>query len=131
MGLGVAVIVQGGILRAFGLYRGVWVLAGLPDLLRITRAVAVAAVVTPLVVVVAVRCDPGVPRLVLLLQPLLLAIYAGACALAPHWKEFHLYGALRALGQPVWIVLGGGDAAMSAGARVVTLRRVEGGGATR
>ena len=113
VGLGVAVIVQGGILRAFGLYRGVWVFASLPDLLRITRAVAVAAVVTPLVVVVAVRYNPGVPRLVLLLQPLLLAIYAGGTrALYRTWKEFHLYGALRALGQPV-IVLGGGDAAMS------------------
>jgi hypothetical protein len=53
----------------------VWVFASLPDLLRITRVVA--AVVTPLVVVVAVRYNPGVPRLVLLLQPLLLAIYAG------------------------------------------------------
>lgn len=113
VGLGVAVIVQGGILRAFGLYRGVWVFASLPDLLRITRAVAVAAVVTPLVVVVAVRYNPGVPRLVLLLQPLLLAIYAGGTrALYRTWKEFHLYGALRALGQPV-IVLGAGDAAVS------------------
>jgi len=113
VGLGVAVIVQGGILRAFGLYRGVWVFASLPDLLRITRAVVVAAVVTPLVVVVAVRYNPGVPRLVLLLQPLLLAIYAGGTrALYRTWKEFHLYGALRALGQPV-IVLGGGDAAVS------------------
>lgn len=113
VGLVVAVIVQGGILRAFGLYRGVWVFASLPDLLRITRAVAVAAVVTPLVVVVAVRYNPGVPRLVLLLQPLLLAIYAGGTrALYRTWKEFHLYGALRALGQPV-IVLGGGEAAVS------------------
>ena len=113
VGLVVAVIVQGGILRAFGLYRGVWVFASLPDLLRITRAVAVAAVVTPLVVVVAVRYNPGVPRLVLLLQPVLLAIYAGGTrALYRTWKEFHLYGALRALGQPV-IVLGGGEAAVS------------------
>ena len=113
VGLGVAVIVQGCILRAFGLYRGVWVFASLPDLLRITRAVAVAAVVTPLVVVVAVRYNPGVPRLVLLLQPILLAIYAGGTrALYRTWKEFHLYGALRALGQPV-IVLGGGEAAVS------------------
>jgi len=113
VGLGVAVVVQGSILRAFGLYRGVWVFASLPDLLRIARAVAVAALVTPLVVVVVVRYHPEVPRLVFLMQPLLLAIYAGGTrALYRTWKEFHLYGALRALGEPV-VVLGGGEAAVS------------------
>ena len=97
VGLGVAVVVQGTILRAFGLYRGVWVFASLPDLLRIARAVAVATLVTPLVVVVVVRHHPEVPRLVFLMQPLLLAVYAGGTrALYRTWKEFHLYGAIRA-----------------------------------
>lgn len=50
VGIGVTLVVQGLLLRAFGLYRGVWVFASLPDLLRIARAVAVAAVLTPLVV---------------------------------------------------------------------------------
>ncbi len=68
---------------------------------------------TPLVVVVAVRYAPEVPRLVYLLQPMLLAIYMGGSrALYRTWKEFRLYGGLRAQGQPV-LVLGGGEAAVN------------------
>ncbi|MDD3352215.1 nucleoside-diphosphate sugar epimerase/dehydratase [Zoogloea sp.] len=111
-GLGAALVVQGSLMRAFGLYRGVWVFASLPDLLRIARAVLVATLVTPLlVVVVTAGAFPAVPRLVFLLQPLLLAVYMGGTrALYRTWKEFHLYGALRAQGQPV-IVLGSGEEA--------------------
>ena len=113
VGLGVTVVLQGILLRAFGLYRGIWVFASLPDLLRIARAVGVAALLTPLVVVVAVRYAVSVPRLIFLLQPLLLAVYMGGSrALYRTWKEFRLYGGLRALGQPV-IVLGAGDAAVT------------------
>lgn len=39
VGLGVTLVLQGVLLRAFGLYRGIWVFASLPDLLRIARAV--------------------------------------------------------------------------------------------
>ena len=113
LGLIVVIALQGGLLRAFGLYRSLWLFASLPDLLCIGRAVAVAAVLTPLVVVVAVRYAPEVPRLVYLLQPMLLAIYMGGSrALYRTWKEFRLYGGLRAQGQPV-LVLGGGEAAVN------------------
>jgi FlaA1/EpsC-like NDP-sugar epimerase len=113
VGLGVAVVLQGVLLRAFGLYRGVWIFASLPDLLRIVRAVGVVTVLTPLVVVVAVRYPLGVPRLVFILQPLLLLIYMGGTrALYRTWKEFRLYGGLRAQGQPV-LVLGVGEAAVN------------------
>jgi FlaA1/EpsC-like NDP-sugar epimerase len=68
--------------------------------------VVVAAVLTPLVVVVAVRYAPRCRGLVYLLQPMLLAIYMGGSrALYRTWKEFRLYGGLRAQGQPV-LVLG-------------------------
>jgi len=113
LGLIVVIALQGGLLRAFGLYRSLWLFASLPDLLCIARAVVVAAVLTPLVVVVAVRYAPEVPRLVYLLQPMLLAIYMGGSrALYRTWKEFRLYGGLRAQGQPV-LVLGGGEAAVN------------------
>jgi FlaA1/EpsC-like NDP-sugar epimerase len=58
LGLIVVIALQGGLLRAFGLYRSLWLFASLPDLLCIARAVVVAAVLTPLVVVVAVRYAP-------------------------------------------------------------------------
>jgi FlaA1/EpsC-like NDP-sugar epimerase len=112
-GLLVVVILQGMLLRTFGLYRGIWVFASLPDLLRIGRAVVVATVLTPLVMVVAIRHMPNVPRLVYLLQPLLLAVYMGGTrALYRTWKESRLYGGLRALGQPV-LILGAGEAAVN------------------
>lgn len=110
--LPIVLLLQGALLRAFGLYRGIWVFASLPDLLRILRAVGVATLVTPLVLVVAVRYHPTVPRLIYILQPLLLIMYMGGTrALYRTWKEFRLYGALRAQGQPV-IVMGAGEAAV-------------------
>lgn len=111
-GLAVVLVVQGVLLRAFGLYRSLWVFASLPDLVCIGRAVVVAAGLTPLVVVVAVRTAPEVPRLVFALQPLLLGLYMGGSrALYRTWKESRLYGGLRALGQPV-VVVGSGEAAI-------------------
>ena len=112
LGLVVVVLLQGVLLRIFGLYRSIWVFASLPDLVCIARTVAVATLLTPLVIVVAVRYAPEVPRLVFLIQPVLLALYMGGSrALYRIWKESRLYGGLRALGQPV-IVLGAGDAAV-------------------
>ncbi len=112
LGLVVVVLLQGILLRVFGLYRSIWVFASLPDLVCIARTVAVATLLTPLVIVVAVRYAPEVPRLVFLIQPVLLALYMGGSrALYRIWKESRLYGGLRALGQPV-IVLGAGDAAV-------------------
>ena len=112
LGLVVVVLLQGVLLRVFGLYRSIWVFASLPDLVCIARTVAVATLLTPLVIVVAVRYAPEVPRLVFLIQPLLLTLYMGGSrALYRIWKESRLYGGLRALGQPV-IVLGAGDAAV-------------------
>ena len=112
LGLVVVVLLQGILLRVFGLYRSIWVFASLPDLVCIARTVAVATLLTPLVIVVAVRYAPEVPRLVFLIQPLLLTLYMGGSrALYRIWKESRLYGGLRALGQPV-IVLGAGDAAV-------------------
>lgn len=111
--LPISLLVQGSLLRIFGLYRGVWVFASLPDLLRIARAVAVSMVITPLVLVVAIRHQPFIPRLIFILQPVLLLMYIGGSrAIYRTWKEFRLYGALRAQGRPV-LVLGAGEAAVS------------------
>ena len=57
----------------FGLYRGIWRFASLPDLKRIVQAVGAAAVAVP-VILILFRVQSVVPRSVLILDPLLLVI---------------------------------------------------------
>ncbi|GLU30479.1 nucleoside-diphosphate sugar epimerase/dehydratase [Trinickia caryophylli] len=98
--------------RAFGLYRGMWVFASLPDLVRISKAVAVGALLT-MVASVMVQPLPTTPRSVLVVSPLLLFLaMGGARAVYRATKEFYLYGALVGQGKPV-LVLGAGGAGAS------------------
>lgn len=93
----------------FGLYRGIWRFASLPDLKRIVNAVGVSAVALP-VVIVLFRLEASVPRSVLLLDPLLLLmVMGGSRFLYRAWKE-HRMSALLGDSQPV-LVLGAGSAA--------------------
>lgn len=95
--------------RMFGLYRGMWVFASLPDLMRISKAVVAGALLTT-VASAMVQPDPIVPRSVLAVSPLLLFLaMGGARATYRATKEFYLYGALVAQGKPV-LVLGAGGA---------------------
>jgi FlaA1/EpsC-like NDP-sugar epimerase len=55
----------------FGLYRGIWRFASIPDLIRILKAVALSSLTATLVGVVIFQLQ-GVPRTVLVLAPLLL-----------------------------------------------------------
>ncbi|WP_321867761.1 polysaccharide biosynthesis protein [Paraburkholderia tropica] len=98
--------------RAFGLYRGMWVFASLPDLMRISKAIAAAALIV-MVGSVMLQPTPIIPRSVLIVSPLLLFfIMGGARALYRATKEFYLYGGLVAKGKPV-IVVGAGGAGAS------------------
>lgn len=95
----------------FGLYRGVWRFASLSDMQHILAAVATGAALTVMAVVFA-GLGP-IPRSVLVMHPLLLAIAMGGSRFAYRsWKEHRLYGPARLRGQPV-IVLGAGEAADS------------------
>ena len=94
----------------FGLYRGIWRFASLPDLKRILTAVAIAAVTVPLVVALF-QVDASVPRTVLILDPLLLLIIMGGNRFAYRsWKEHHLLRLTDLEDKPV-LVLGAGSAA--------------------
>ncbi|CAB3760209.1 polysaccharide biosynthesis protein [Paraburkholderia humisilvae] len=98
--------------RIFGLYRGMWVFASLPDLIRISKAVGVGALVV-MIGAVMLQPLPIIPRSVLLVSPLLLfLIMGGSRALYRTAKEFRRYGGLVAQGKPV-IVLGAGTAGAS------------------
>ncbi|MFM0381942.1 polysaccharide biosynthesis protein [Paraburkholderia dipogonis] len=98
--------------RIFGLYRGMWVFASLPDLVRISKAVIAGALVA-MVVSVLVQPMPIVPRSVLVVSPLFLFLaMGGSRALYRATKEFYLYGGLVGQGKPV-VVLGAGNAGAS------------------
>ena len=100
---------EAGIFLAFGLYRGLWRFASVPDLQRIMLAVALGAVAIP-VVLVMLRLTAVVPRSVLILYPLILIfLMAGSRFAYRIWKEHRLYSPLAALGEPV-LILGAGEA---------------------
>ena len=94
----------------FGLYRGIWRFASLPDLRRIVLSIGVAALLIP-VVITLFRVSAVVPRSVLIIDPLLLLIVMGGSRLAYRaWKEHRLVGVLRPGSKPV-LVAGAGLAA--------------------
>ena len=108
----VVVPVQALVFWSFGLYRGIWRYASLPDLKRLLGAIAVAGLAVPILLLAGVL-PPAVPRSVLLLDPILLLVIMSGSRLAYRvWKEHDVYGKLRYQGKPV-LVLGAGDTALT------------------
>ncbi|HEY8119224.1 MAG TPA: nucleoside-diphosphate sugar epimerase/dehydratase [Methylophilaceae bacterium] len=96
----------------FGLYRGIWRFASIPDLQRILAAISLAAVVITAILFMF-KPNGTVPRSVLVLDPLLLVFMMGGSRFAYRaWKEHHLYGLTLMRGEPV-LILGAGDAAIA------------------
>jgi FlaA1/EpsC-like NDP-sugar epimerase len=94
----------------FGLYRGIWRFASLPDLKRIMFAVGLGALLIPLMLFLF-RFNVVVPRSVLILDPMLLILIMGGSRLAYRaWKEHRLSGVLHLNSKPV-LVAGAGSAA--------------------
>ena len=105
--LAVVVPVQAGAYWWFGLYRGVWRFASIPDLMRILRAVVVGAALSMLALFALTRLT-GVPRSVPVLYGLLLfAGLSGPRFLYRWWKD-HRAGIVRG-GERV-LVVGAGRA---------------------
>jgi FlaA1/EpsC-like NDP-sugar epimerase len=105
-----AVGVQAALFWRFGLYRGMWRFASLPDLKRIIAAAGFAALAVPLLLFLLSRLD-NVPRSVLLLDPILLVLTMGGSRfLYRSWKDGHLLSLRTISGEPV-LVLGAGGAA--------------------
>ncbi|CAB3637505.1 polysaccharide biosynthesis protein [Paraburkholderia rhynchosiae] len=95
--------------RSYGLYRGMWVFASLPDLVRIAKAIGVGALVV-MIGSALLQPAPVVPRSVLIVSPMLLFLaMGGSRALYRAAKEFYRYGGLVGQGKPV-LVLGAGNA---------------------
>ena len=106
------VVLQAVCFHGFGLYKGMWRYASLPDLKRIAMAVGLAALAVPVLVYMLQLARP-VPRSVLIMDPvLLLLIMGGSRILYRGSKERRLYNLASMSGRPV-LVLGAGDAAVS------------------
>lgn len=106
------VLLQGAVFVSFGLYRGMWRFASVPDLKRILFAVSFAAMLVAALLFM-LSTSIVIPRSVLILDPLLLMMMMGGSRFAYRaWKEHQLYGATLKQGAPV-IVLGAGEAAVA------------------
>lgn len=106
-GLWLLLPVEAVIFRLSGLYRGIWIFASLPDLLRIAKAVGVSLVVMAMAALMLMP-SPFLPRSVLFVYPILLmGAMCGGRVVYRVFKEHREFGSLRAVGKPV-IVLGVG-----------------------
>lgn len=104
------VILQGAIFWKFGLYRGVWRYASIPDLKRIIASALLSLLI---ISTVSLIFELAVPRSVLVLDTILLVVMMGGSRFAYRiWKEHRIYSLTKNLGKPV-LVLGAGDAAVS------------------
>ncbi|MGR8919558.1 MAG: SDR family NAD(P)-dependent oxidoreductase [Gammaproteobacteria bacterium] len=100
-------LVQAAMAWQFGLYRGLWRFASLPDLWNILRAAGLGALLVALALFLLNRLE-GIPRSVLVLYPLLLVFTLGGPRLGYRvWKDHSLN--LRTLpGAKRVVIVGGG-----------------------
>ncbi len=100
-------VIQGGIFLLFGLYRGVWRFASIPDFIRIARAVFVG-VISSLAIIFLLTRMQYVPRSVIPLYSLLLFFVLAGNRLVYRWlKDYRIN---KYTGKRVLIV-GAGEAA--------------------
>ena len=96
----------------FGLYRGIWRFASLPDLKRILNAVISAALLIATISFM-LRGYLVVPRSVLVISPCLSILFLGGSRFFYRYlKDHQLYRISSSQGEPV-IILGAGEAAIS------------------
>ena len=106
-----AVLIYAIAFRAFGLYRGLWRFASLPDIRRIVIAVGMGALAVAGLFAIA-RFGEQVPRTVYLLSPLLLiGLMSGSRLAYRAWKEGHLKPILAKPEATPVLVIGAGAAA--------------------
>lgn len=106
------VVIESVCFYVFGLYRGLWRFASLPDLKRIMRAVLASAFVIGFA---SLLLQPMViiPRSVLILNPLLLILAMGGSRFAYRaWKERRMFNLTAKEGKPL-IIIGVGDLALN------------------
>jgi len=86
----IVIPVQALVFRFFGLYRGVWRFASLPDLVRILKSVVVGTTLSLVVVFVLTRLE-GVPRSVPVLYATLLVVFLSGPRFMYRWLKDHRF----------------------------------------
>jgi FlaA1/EpsC-like NDP-sugar epimerase len=90
--LPVVMVVQGSMFWYFGLYRGVWRFASMPDLARILKASLTGVAVVAVAIFIITRLQL-VPRSVFVLDAILLVLLLGSPRFVYRWiKDRRLYG---------------------------------------
>ncbi len=89
--LPLVMLIQGGIFIYFGLYRGIWRFASLPDLSRIVRAVVVSTAIAAVVIFFLTRLE-YVPRSVFIIDAILLILLLGGTRLSYRLLKDHRLG---------------------------------------
>ena len=84
--LAIVVVIQAISFRYFGLYRGVWRFASMPDLIRIAKAVLVGMAFSAVAIFLVTRTE-GVPRSVFPLYGLLLIALLGGSRFFVRWSK--------------------------------------------
>ena len=84
--LAIVVVIQAIAFRHYGLYRGVWRFASVPDLVRICKAVLVGMAFSAVIIFLLTRME-GVPRSVFPLYGLLLIALLGSSRLLVRWTK--------------------------------------------
>lgn len=79
-------LTQGACFYLFGLYKGVWRFASLPDLIRIIKAVLAGAIGTMLLLFLIYRLD-AIPRSMLVLYPVLLLLLLSGPRMIYRWSK--------------------------------------------
>jgi FlaA1/EpsC-like NDP-sugar epimerase len=103
------VLTQTGVFLVFGLYRGLWRYASVPDLQRIVFA-AIVGITASALVLKFLQLPLVVPRSVFVLQPILLIMVMGGSRLAYRTLKERRLVSLDALNAQPVLVLGAGDA---------------------
>ena len=106
--IAIAIPVQGIVFWFFGLYRGLWRFASVPDLIRILKAVFVGDLL--LVVIIAFGTHLlGTPRSVFILYPILLGIGLSIPRMVYRWYKDHRIHFVVREGKKV-LIIGAGHA---------------------
>ena len=107
--LPLVIVTQGLVSRHYGLYRGLWRFASVPDLVNILRAALVGVLSITVVLFVATRLV-GVPRSLLILYPVFLILLLGGPRLTYRlWKD-HTLNLKRLTAGTRVIIIGAGEA---------------------
>jgi FlaA1/EpsC-like NDP-sugar epimerase len=113
---------QAAVFYGFGLYRGIWRFASIPDLRRIALAAGTLALATPALLLMLQQLN-DVPRSVLVLYPILLVlIMGGSRFLYRAWKDGQLISPRQFDSEPV-LVMGAGSAGSALLRDMATSRR--------